>query len=870
MIVPPTNRETGLTEKQVINLQKKYGPNALPHKTPESILLVFVRQFINPLIYILVMAAALIFALGYHLDAFIISGVLLFNAILGTWQEGRTRSILASLQTYFTQETAVLRDGVVDIISSKDLVPGDIIIIQAGEKIPADAQLLEADNILIDEAVLSGESKPVIKKVISHKESEQINGMIWSGTYLLTGHGTAVITATGSNTKLGQLNIAVETIQTDTPLKKSIDELAHRILIAIVIMCFSLFVIGLLTGKPLRELIVMITALFICVIPEGLPVVFTLTLVSGAYRMAKKNIITKRMQAIEGLGRTNILMIDKTGTLTRNEMIVSALYADGTHYTVTGQGYRKEGGLYDKGHPLSYQECSPTLKLLIEAAGLLSYAEIEHDPKLDIFHIKGDPTEAALEILAAKMGIIAELKQSYHTISHMPFSTELRYQAGLFKKGTQYHLFATGAPETILPLCNNVDSSAQAALNDMLAQGLRVVVAAGRTALPTEFNEHNIQAVDLPALLKHMEFLGILGIQDTIRSDVKNMIEETRKAGLKIVMATGDHQNTALFVARKVGIYQEGDTAIDGSPLGNGLLLMPELKNATVFSRVTPEQKLTIVQAYQKQGYRIAMTGDGVNDAPALVAADLGIAMGGIGTEVAKEAADLILLDDSFSNIIEAIKEGRSIFQALRRVILYFFTTNLAEVWLILFSFIFNLPLPILAAQILWINLVTDGFLDAALSQEPQEYDILSSRHAVSDSLLDASSWFKIMLLSLPMGLVSVGVFAWYASCDLVLARTMAMTTLATCQWFNAWNCRSEHHSLFSISPFSNRWLIAATTLVLILQFSILYNPTLQMIFRTVPITIDQWGLVLLLASPIFLIEETRKFIVRRKQHIAH
>ncbi len=854
-----TNLKTGLLNDQITELKKRYGPNALPHKAPESILFVFLRQFINPLIYILVMAAALIFALGYHMDAFIISGVLLFNAILGTVQEGRTRSILTSLQKYITQETAALRNGIIDILPSEELVPGDIIIIQAGEKIPADAQLIEADNMLVDEAVLTGESKPVTKKVTND---------LWSGTYILTGHGKAIITATGPNSKLGQLNKAVETIQTDTPLKKSIDELAHRILIAIFIMCFSLFIIGLLTGKPLRELVVMITALFICVIPEGLPVVFTLTLVSGAYRMAKKNVVTKRMQAIEGLGRTNVLMIDKTGTLTRNEMIVTTVYADKKLYTVTGQGYKTEGDIFENNKQLSPGECPLILKQLITASGLLCRAEIEYEPDTDTFHIKGDPTEAAMLVLAKKTGVFESSQKEYQTIAHMPFSTQLRYQAGLYKHDDQYVVFITGAPEIIFNLCTKVDDQAKKMLKDMLEQGSRVVGAAQRIVEPHEFNVKNMQPSMLPDLLYNLTFLGLLGIQDTIRSDVKIMIEDARKAGLNIVMVTGDHQDTALYVARKVGIFHKGDTAIDGSQLKNGLLLTPELKTTTVFSRVTPEQKLTIVQAFQRQGKRVAMTGDGVNDAPSLVAADLGIAMGGIGTEVAKEAADLILLDDSFSSIIEAIKEGRTIFLALRRVILYFFTTNLAEVWLILFSFLLNLPLPILAAQILWINLVTDGFLDAALSQEPQELDILKPRHVVSDSLLDASAWFKILLLSIPMGIVSIGIFAWYAPFDLVLARTMAMTTLATCQWFNAWNCRTEHHSLLKMSFFSNPWLIAATLLVLTLQLSILYNPTLQTIFRTVPLTPEQWTYVLLLSSPVFLIEEIRKYIVRRTQHI--
>lgn len=865
-----TNGTTGLSNAQVAKLQAQYGPNKLPERKPDPILLVLLRQFASPLIYVLLIAAAIIFALGYHMDAFIISGVLFFNAIIGTIQEGRTRSILESLQQFLTAQAIVIRDGTTHILPADQLVPGDLIILQAGEKVPADARVIQADNLQIDEAMLTGESTPVAKRPeVVGKDIpiyEQSN-MIFSGTYILTGTGKAIVTATGEHTQVGQLNITVETIQTETPLKKSIDQLANRILLFILFLCIGLFIFGLWMGKPITELLVMLTALFICVIPEGLPVVFTLTLVTGAYRMAKHKVVVKRLQAVEGLGRTNVLVIDKTGTLTRNEMIVSEVFADDTSYEVSGQGYRAEGAVYENGTPVTPITKVPGLAMMAQAGGLLSHAEIEYIPRLDLFNIKGDPTEAAMAVFAQKVGFSPEaLHKTYTTLQHMPFSTERRYQAGLYQKNDTVTLFVAGAPETIIGLCDHVDIRAHHTLESLLGQGLRVVAVAYKQFERNAIDSTTLRAEDIPGYAKGLTLVGFFGIQDTIRPEVPYMVDQARKAGLQIVMATGDHKDTAIYVAQKVGIYRKGDNALDGAQLAKETeqQLEKALPNTTVFSRVTPEQKLDIVLAHQRDGKRVAMTGDGVNDAPSLVAADLGIAMGGIGTEVAKQAADLILLDDSFGSIIEAIKEGRNVFNSLRRVVLYFFTTNLSEIWLITFALFLNLPVPILAAQILWLNLITDGFLDAALSMEPQEEGILyQTPDEQPDQLLDRNSWLKILYMSIPMGIGAIAVFSYYAPYNIHLARTMAMVTLAACQWFNAWNCRSETRSTFHMSPFSNKWLILATIFVLFLQVVILYNPVMQTIFRTVPITLNQWGLVIAVASPIFFIEEIRKLIVR-------
>lgn len=865
-----TNTTRGLDQQEAEDRLKIYGKNRLPEKKAESIFFVFLRQFKDPLIYLLLISATIIFFLGEHVDAFVISGVLFFNAILGTIQEGRARSILASLKKYITTDAVIIRNGKKHIIPSTQLVPGDIIELETGEKVPADARVIESLNLHVDESMLTGETMGIEKITVPLDTNFDLalhdqKNMIFSGTNVVSGAGRAIVTATGSSTAIGTLDVTVEEIQTEMPLAKELDRLSHWILFSIFCMCLGLFVFGLYLGKPFTELLVILTALFICVIPEGLPVVFTLALVTGAQRLAKKNVLVKRMQAVEGLARTDIIVVDKTGTLTRNEMFVSQIDTTNDSYTVSGQGYKPEGEIYNNGHNVNINNIAD-LKNIAIAAALLNRAEIEYIPDQDIFKIKGDPTEAALGIFAQKCSLEKEsLLKKYKPIAQLPFNTTLRYQAGAYEYENQGIIFVIGSPEIILSSKEN--SSLNKKLSVLLQKGLRVV-AVGMT--PFSLNElpyqKNLENLVHKKINETIIPLGILGIEDTVRLEVKESMQTTRAAGIKTVMATGDHKDTALYIAQNTGIYEPGDFTIDGSRLMN----MPQeeflkiLPRVTVFSRVTPEEKLRIINAYHQLGNIVAMTGDGVNDAPSLAAADLGIAMGKIGTEVAKDAADMILLDDSFSNIIDAIKEGRHIFNALKRAILYFFTTNTGEVLVILFAMVLNYPLPLLAPQILWINLITDGFLDAALTMEPQEKDILQKHPSNGRSLININTFLKMLYLSTPMAAVSFAVFIYYLNGEIQHARTMGMVTLIMFQWLNAWNCRSTHLSIFQTGIFSNPWLILATLFVFGLQLILLHVPFFQAIFKTVPLTFHEWLLIFALSSPIILIEELRKLIIRR------
>ena len=868
-----TNLKTGLTQGEAQARLKKDGPNRLPEGKRDTWLSIFISQFQSPLIYILLIAAIIIFIVGEQkLDAFIISGILFFNAIIGTIQEGRTSNIMASLRRLIKTKSVVIRAGRRQIVDDQDLVVGDLIVLKEGERVPADARVISTQRLQVDESILTGESKPVPKTADQLSGdlivADQLN-MVFKGTYIVSGSGQAIVVATGIQTQVGQLHKTIEEIDTDIPLKKELNRLSYIILIFILVMCFLLLVIGLAMGRPFGELLVMLTALFICVVPEGLPVVLTLVLVTGAYRMARQHVLIRNLQGVEALGRTDVIVIDKTGTLTRNEMMVTTVVTAAQEYTVTGQGYFTKGYVQKNGHHVQAQE-DATLAQIAIASALLNTAEISYSSKLKLFEIKGDPTEAALYVFAQKLGFETEgLVKKYSRLYEIPFDSYLKYHAGFFQHDDQGIAFIIGAPEIIFKKSQAVPAQIHAAFETLLKRGLRMVAIGFKNFDPTKYTSQSDSMYE-QLIADDITVLGICGIQDSIRPEVKAIIEEARSVGLQVIMATGDHRQTAEYVAKEVGMYKPGDQIIEGTQFNqmSDEQLLKNLDKITVFARVSPEDKVRIINLFHKQNKLVAMTGDGVNDVPSLVAADLGIAMGMIGTEVAKQAADLVLLDDSFVNIIHAIEQGRHIFYTLRRVILYFFSTNLGEIFIVLIALFTNLPLPLTASQILWLNFVTDGFLDVGLSMEPQEPDLLSATWLKKKvRLVDINMLIKTLYFALPMGIVSIIVFSWtYDGLpeSIPYARTMTLVTMAMFQWFNAWNCRSEKKSLWQIGFFSNKWLIVATLFVLGLQFALVYTPFMRYIFKTVPLSAADWAVIFCLSAPILLIEEIRKWIVKR------
>ncbi|HLW73325.1 MAG TPA: HAD-IC family P-type ATPase [Candidatus Babeliales bacterium] len=873
-----TDIEKGLSEKEVTQRQRRHGYNILQGVKQRTIFSLFVSQFQNPLVYILFFAALIIFIFGEDkLDAFIISGVLFFNAILGTIQEARTKNIIENLKRYIKTESVVMRDGQKTVVDDKDLVVGDIIFLQEGQRIPADARVISSNNLRMDEAILTGEAHPTEKQsnpLLHDAPLSDRSNMLFKGTYVLAGAGKAVVTAIGPQTEIGKIQIITEEIDTDIPLRAELERLSHWILIFILITCLFLFGVGIFTGKPIKELLVMLTALFICVVPEGLPVVLTLVLVAGALQMAKHFVLVRNMQAVEALGRTNVIVIDKTGTLTRNEMIVSRVWTADNIWEITGSGYHCEGTICKNGTLIKNFNNENSLTQMAIAATLLNNAEVIHLPKLDIFDIKGDPTEAALSIFAQKIDAIINLSTTQYTKKYeIPFNSVTRYHAGFYNKDNSCIAFIIGSPEAVLKRTSHEQEKTTNILNSLLADGLRVV-AIGIKLLPLHACSDLKNLEEYQALLNSdIELLGFAGIEDSIRPEVAKVIQEARNAGLSIVMATGDHQITALHVAKRVGIFRKDDDYVDGSEI-NQLTdeqLLARINHITVFSRVSAQHKMRIIDLLQKSGKIVAMTGDGINDAPSLVKADLGIAMGSVGTEVAKQAADLVLLNDSFATIVDAIEQGRHIFYTLKRIVLYFFSTNMGEILIVLFAFLttlftgIDLPLPITAVQILWLNLVTDGFLDVGLAMEPQEPGLLSSSWLEKkQQLIDVSLLLKMLFMAIPMGIGSLALFFMYYKIDLAHARTMTVITMAMYQWFNAWNCRSTTRSLFSIGLFSNKGLIIIMALVLALQSAIVYVPFMRYIFKTVPLSAHDWIVIIAVSAPIVIMEEIRKIIARR------
>ncbi|MBI2775372.1 HAD-IC family P-type ATPase [Candidatus Dependentiae bacterium] len=864
-----TNLTDGLSTQQAQYGLKEYGLNQLPEKKPVSLFRIFLRQFESPLIYVLAAAASIIMILGNSIDALIVSVILFFNALIGTIQEGRTQTLLASLKNYLKTEALVVRDGKQIIIPSKEVVPGDIIIIQQGEQVPADSRLINAHLLMVDEALLTGESMGVNKTANAIADERGIanqSNMVFKGTYVLSGNASALVVAIGAKTEVGKIGTLAETIHTDMPLKKDLDRISLWVLIFIVTACIFLFIIGIWHGRSWTDLLIILSALFICVVPEGLPVVFTLTLVNGAYQMAKKNIVVKRLQAVEGLGRTSVIVLDKTGTLTKNEMMVSRVYTNHHWYEITGQGYHPQGSMISDGSIIKNIHEHPNLDLMAQTTSLLNRTQMNIDQKTGLYSLKGDPTQAALYVFSQKAGYDpAQLRNQYIFYAEIPFQADLRYQADFYLKDNKLIALIVGSPELVMNRSTITTQDDKNALADLLRGGLRTIAAAYKEFdLPTK---KELSGEVLKNMIsENLIFLGFFGLQDTIRPEVSDMIKQARASGLCVVMATGDHQGTALYVAKAVGIYKEGDTAIDGPEFKklSAQELTKESKVATVYSRLSPENKLQLIEAYHQRRQVVAMTGDGVNDAPSLVAADIGIAMGRIGTEAAKEVADIILLDDSFASIMDAIAYSEHMFSTLRRVILYFFATNLAEVLLILFSLGLNIAtLPLNAVQIFWLNLVTDGFLNVALAVEPQEKNHYLKVSHRRTTLIDKSLLLKTFYLSLPMAIGSLGVFLWYQSTSIPLAQTMALVTMALYQWMNAWNCRSQHLTNFQIGFFSNHWLIAATSFVLFLQLLLVYAPFMQRFFHTVPLTLNQWFLIFILTSSLVIIEEARKFIAQ-------
>lgn len=867
--------ERGLNAQDAKKRIKEYGSNKLPEGKTDSIFVIFLRQFQSPLIYVLLAAAVIVFFMDEMIDTVVILAVLLFNAVIGTIQEGKARNTLLSLKKFTETSATVLRDGKEIIISDQELVPGDVVILQEGEKVPADARIVFSNNLKIDQASLTGESSPVLKEEsVLEKENTSIveqKNMVFKGTYVMSGNGVAVIVSTGTKTQIGKIAEKIVAIDVEIPLKKNIRYLSRLILFVTFISSLILIVIGFFTGHTLKEMFMTVITLSVSVIPEGLPVVITIVLAAGVWRMSKKNTLVKRLQAVESLGQTEIIAVDKTGTLTKNEMVVQKIYINDSFFEVNGVGYNPEGEILHNGkivEPLNHQE----LVLAGKVSAFCSNARISYLENVGNWKVAGDPTEAAMLVLAEKIGFNQDaLEQESPKIFEIPFDFHKKYHAVIRRFEGKNLLAVMGAPEEVLDLCQNLyfkgknkkitkekRDELKKVFYQMADKGFRVVAFAINKNSKREVNPNN--------LLK-LTFGGYLGMKDALRVEVKDSIKKVMNAGMKTVMITGDHKFTAQAIAKEAGIYKEGDLVLTGQEIDemSDEILSKKIIGTSVFARVDPNHKLRIIEAYRKKNITVAMTGDGINDAPSLVAADLGVAMGKIGTEVAKEASDIILLDDNFANIVFAAEEGRNIYKTIKKATVYLLSTSLGEVLSILVALALGFPLPLLPTQIIWLNFVTDGFLTIALALEPREEGLMDEKFVKPKKyLIDKGMGFRMFLMGGVMMLGTIWLFKQYLdNGDMVKAWTISLTILAVFQWFNVWNCRSEEKSIFKTNPFSNKFLIISMVAVILAQIAAVYMPFFQRILKTSPLTLREWGIIILISSSIVILEELRKLFYR-------
>lgn len=871
--------ERGLSSIEAAARLRKYGPNKLPEAKVDGIFTIFLRQFQSPLIYILVAASIVVFIIGEVVDGSIILAVLLFNAIVGTIQEGKAQNTLLALKKFVETKATILRDDKEVIIRDTELVPGDILILQEGEKVPADCRVIVSNNLKVDEAALTGESEPVHKT--SEYESKKENGgetllqyknMVYKGTHIVAGNGRAVVEMTGSQTTIGAIASKIAIVNTEIPLKANIRYLSHLIIITVTVVSAVIFILGISVGKPVKDMFTTIVSLSVSIVPEGLPIVVTLILAMGVWRMGKRNALVKKLQAVEALGQATIIAVDKTGTITKNELVIQRVYVGEKMFDVGGVGYEATGTLSLNGGIVDAVN-HPELLLAGKIGAFCASARVMYSEEDKHFRVSGDPTEAAMLVFSQKLGFHKEgLEHESRVLGEIPFDYRLKYHAMLHDVDNKNFLTAVGAPEVILGLSETVWSEGrrkemsiterknlESVFSQMSQAGLRVIAFA---------IDPDAGKVIKSDKIKNLAFVGFYGMRDAMRPEAASAIKKAGLAGVKVVMITGDHKITAQAIAKEIGIWHEDDEVLTGSEIDSmsDAELSDRLKTVSVFARVNPEHKMRIVGAYRARGEVVAMTGDGVNDAPSLVAADLGVAMGNIGTEVAKEASDIVLLDDNLESVVSAIEEGRSIYKTIKKVILYLFSTSMGEIFTIAGALALGFPLPILAAQIIWLNFVTDGFLDVSLAMEPKEHHLLKGKFEKSNKyLVDKLMTKRMVLMSTVMAIGTLFLFKNYYEVDLAKAWTISLTVLAAFQWFNAWNCRSDSKSIFNMNPFSNRYLVGATATVIFLQLLAVYTPVMNAFLKTVPLSLSDWLMIVPLAALIVLVEEIRKFFYRRQ-----
>ncbi|MCM3900336.1 MAG: cation-translocating P-type ATPase [Pyrinomonadaceae bacterium] len=861
----------GLTVVEAERRLSEYGPNQLQAAARISPWTILLEQFKNVLIVILLCATALSAFLGHGVEAIAITVIVLFAVILGFVQEYRAERAIEALREMAAPTATVVRDGREKRINARELVPGDLIVLVTGDKVPADARLIEAVNLQTVEAPLTGESAP-IQKHTNLLEDERLptgdrKNLAYAGTVVTYGRGRAVVVATGMATEFGKIAELLQSVDTaKTPLQQNLDRVGKtlaRVSFGVVLVIVAL---GLFRGQPFVEMLIFGVALAVAVVPEALPAVVTISLALGVKRMVKRNALVRRLPAVETLGSTSVICSDKTGTLTRDEMTVRRLFVAGQMLQVSGRGYEPQGKFSLNGTEV---EPSEPISVFLRAAALSSDARLERNETGDKWEIKGDPTEGALVVMAAKAGLDkTELDAQFLRVSEIPFSAETKRMITLHETPDGLTAYAKGAPEVIVQACEfeltangkkPMDEMRRAEVLDvarmMAGEALRVLAVARK-------RDTSPDAAD-----KEMTLLGLVGMIDPPRREARAAVHECEQAGIKVIMITGDHPLTAKAVAAELGISKNGQIgagpeleAMDDADLER---LMESIE---VCARVSPTHKLRIVTALQKRGQIVAMTGDGVNDAPALKKADIGIAMGITGTDVSKEAAAMTLTDDNFASIVAAVEEGRGIYSNIKKYLMYLLSSNVGEIGLMAGATLAGLPLPLSAVQILYVNLATDGLPALALAVDPPEDDLMQRPPRDPSTGIFTRPVVILMLVGgLWSTIVNLSLFVWALNSGRGVQEAMTMTfvSLVLIQFFKAYNFRSDRHSVLR-HPFANKWLNLAIVWELVMLALILYVPLLERTFGTFGLSLRDWLIIIAAAFTVSPILELAKWSERR------
>lgn len=865
--------EEGLSASEVTRRRAIYGSNQLPEPSPTPLWRIVLRQFANPLIYVLVLAATVSLLIGDVKDAVFIGLVLLINAAIGAYQEAQAEKSSLALRKLLRMHAQVQRDGEIIEIMAEELVPGDIVWLESGNRVAADLRLLSSQGVEIDESLLTGESLAVAKDagwVGEAKASlaEQHN-MAFAGSMVTRGRAKGVVVATGLTTQVGQLAVDVMSVSGGAPpLLARMERFTNHVAVGTLVISVLIGLIGmLLWNYEWKDTFFLVIALAVSAIPEGLPVAMTVALAIATSRMAKRNVIVRRLTAVEGLGSCTLIATDKTGTLTCNELTVREIrLPDGRKLTVTGEGFAPIGNILDDGEPASISD--PLLADCVRASVLCNESDLHQRDRVWVW--RGDAVDIAILSLGHKLGMHREpLLERYPQIHQIPFESEHQFAATYHRDGEKTVVVVKGAPERVLAMCTVSQSAEERAAMDQTAirmaeQGLRVIaVAQGDVDQP-------VASSDLPPRPSNLRWLGFLGMIDPLRADAKGAVSACHEAGVQVTMITGDHRLTALAIARDLGLATSDSqvktsTDIEGKSQQELALLV---QNTRVFARVTPRQKLQIVNAAREAGHFVAVTGDGVNDAPALRAANIGVAMGKSGTDVAREAAELVISDDNFGSIVAGIEEGRVAYDNIRKVTYLLVSMGAAELLMVLLAVVFGMPIPLLPVQLLWLNLVTNGIQGVALAFEPGEADALRRRpRDPNEPIFNRLMIERIAVAVLVVGFGGFAVFglAQFWGWSVESSRNLLLLTMVLYENFHIGNCRSETKSAFYLSPLRSPVLFFGTIGALLLHVVAMYVPALQGILKTEPVDIWMWFLVASVAILIVPAVEIHKWFCYRR-----